>query len=64
MSRIIQITVDTQGETSLRTRGFTGASCRDASRFLEEALGKTTQETLTSEFHQQVSQDSFLRQRE
>lgn len=64
MSRIIQITVNVQGETSLRTRGFTGASCRDASRFLEEALGKTTQETLTSEFHQQVSQDSFLRQRE
>lgn len=64
MRRVIEITINSQGETSLQTKGFSGASCREASQFLEQALGKATSETLTTEFHQQVTQESFLRQRE
>jgi hypothetical protein len=52
MSRIIEITVSPTGVTKLETRGFTGGSCRDASRFLEGALGMRIGEELTAEYHQ------------
>lgn len=51
MSKIIEITVNTKGETTVTTRGFSGSSCRDASKFIEQALGQRMAETLTVEFH-------------
>ena len=48
----IEIIVTSKGETTVTTRGFTGSSCRDASKFIEQALGQQTSETLTAEFHQ------------
>jgi hypothetical protein len=57
MSRMIEITVSSKGETKLETRGFTGTSCRDASRLLEAALGHVTNDQPTAEFYQsQASQ--------
>ena len=53
MSRIIEIIVSPDGQTRVETKGFAGQECREASRFLESALGKLTSETLTAEFHQQ-----------
>jgi hypothetical protein len=53
--KIIEIIVTPQGKTTVQTLGFTGASCRDASRFLEQALGERTSEYLTAEFHQAQS---------
>ncbi len=50
--KMIEITISPTGHTQVATKGFTGSSCRDASRFLEAALGERTGETLTSEFHQ------------
>ena len=32
--------------------GFVGGECREASKFVEQALGKRGQEQLTAEFHQ------------
>jgi hypothetical protein len=57
--RAIEITVDPKGATRIETKGFTGGSCREASRFVEEALGRTTAERLTAAFHagQEVRQD-------
>jgi hypothetical protein len=52
MSKIIEIIVAPNGQPTVKTRGFSGASCRDASRFLEQALGKVAEEKLTAEFHQ------------
>jgi len=48
----IEIIVTPDGKTTVQARGFTGSSCRDASRFLEQALGQRTAERLTTEFHQ------------
>jgi hypothetical protein len=48
----IEIIVSPQGEARVQTKGFTGADCQQASRFLEQALGKRTKEQLTAEFHQ------------
>ena len=52
MSKIIEITINVKGETTVQTKGFSGSSCRDASRFIEQALGQRTSEVLTAEFHQ------------
>ena len=51
MKRIIEIIVTPEGNTSVRTLGFAGSTCRDASRFIEQALGQRTGEQLTAEFH-------------
>lgn len=52
MNRTIEIIVTAKGETTVATKGFAGSSCRDASKFIEQALGQRTTETLTAEFHQ------------
>jgi hypothetical protein len=58
--QIIEITISPAGATTIQTRGFAGSSCRQASEFLEQALGQRTGEQLTSEFyaaqHQPLSQ--------
>ena len=50
--KTIEIIVASDGKTTVQTKGFAGSSCRDASRFLEQALGQRTAEELTAEFHQ------------
>ena len=62
MSKVIEITVDPKGETTVRTSGFVGAGCREASKFVEQALGQRTDETLTAEFHQGQQAGQELRQ--
>ena len=60
--RILEIIVSPTGQSTVQTRGFSGASCRDASRFLEQALGQRVSETLTAEFHQAASTGQVIRQ--
>jgi hypothetical protein len=60
--KIIEIVVSPKGETQIETKGFTGSECREASRFLEQALGKNVHEQLTSEFHQQQTQHQQLQE--
>jgi len=60
--KTIEITVSASGETKVETRGFTGPECREASRFVEQALGRKTAETLTAEFHQGQQACQELRQ--
>lgn len=50
--KTIEITVSASGQTRLETKGFAGSECRQASEFLEKALGRQLGEQLTSEFHQ------------
>ena len=50
--KTIEIIVSPNGQTQVETKGFTGSECRDASRFIEEALGERIDESLTAEFHQ------------
>lgn len=51
MSKVIQVVVSPKGETKVETLGFTGSSCQEASRALEEALGAKTGETLTGDYY-------------
>ena len=48
----IEIVVSPDGKTVIETRGFSGSSCQDATRFLEKALGERIGERLTGEFYQ------------
>lgn len=55
-SPTIEIVVKPDGQTIVETKGFTGATCRDASRFIEQALGQRQNEQLTAEFHLSAAQ--------
>jgi len=55
VNRTIEIVVTPEGKTTVQTLGFAGSSCRDASRFIEQALGHSVAENLTAEFHQSAT---------
>jgi hypothetical protein len=60
--KTIEIVVGPKGETTVETKGFVGAECREASRFVEQALGTRTAEQLTAEFYQAEPARQDLRQ--
>jgi hypothetical protein len=60
--KLIEITVDPRGQTKVETRGFAGGECREASKFIEQALGQPSAETLTAEFYQAQVSDQPLKQ--
>ena len=60
--KTIEITVTPEGATSIKTSGFTGSSCRDASRDLERALGLAGKESLLPEYFQRASTGEQIRQ--
>jgi hypothetical protein len=55
MTRMIEVVVSPTGETTVQTKGYAGADCLQASRFLEETLGVCTTERKTAEFFEQTS---------
>ena len=61
--RNIEIIVAPSGETKVETKGFAGEECREASKFVERALGRQTSEQLTAEFHHATTQN-VARQRQ
>ena len=62
--RIIEVIISPAGETRVETKGFSGTSCRDASRALEQALGSQADEQLTREYFQFTSAKESLEQRQ
>jgi hypothetical protein len=58
----IEITVSPEGATSIKTSGFTGSACRDATRDLERALGVAGKESLLPEYYQRASTGERLQQ--
>ena len=60
--KIIEIIVSPKGETRVETKGFAGTECREASKFVEEALGKRERERMTPEFYQAQSVAQSVRQ--
>ena len=63
MTRIIEVIVSPKGETSIQTKGYAGADCLQASKFLEQALGVVAQDSKTSEFYQTTSTDQHVEQK-
>jgi hypothetical protein len=60
--KFVEITVDSKGQSKVETRGFTGGECREASKFIEQALGQRTAEKLTAEFYQNQTTEQRLKQ--
>jgi len=60
--KTIEITVSPKGETKVETRGFSGGECREASQFVEQALGTRTAEQLSPEFYERQETARELRQ--
>lgn len=58
MNKTIEIIVAPNGQTRVETKGFSGSECRQASEFIEQALGQRQHEHLKAEFHQAQSHRS------
>jgi hypothetical protein len=63
MNRIIEVTVSPKGETSIQTKGYAGADCLQASKFLEQALGVVAKESKTGEFYQAAQSEQRVEQK-
>lgn len=60
--KTIEIIVSPSGQTRVETRGFAGGECRQASQFVEQALGQRLGEQLTPEFYQTQAQQHTARE--
>jgi hypothetical protein len=52
LNKVIEIVVAPNGQSRVETKGFVGSECRQASLFIEQALGQRACELLKPEFHQ------------
>ena len=62
MSKTIEIIISPTGQSRVETKGFAGSECRDASRFIEQAIGQQTNEILKAEFHQAAAAQQQVQQ--
>lgn len=62
MNKTIEIIVAPDGSSRIETKGYSGNSCREASRFMEQALGQSLSEQLKPEFHQSAEQSQHIQQ--
>lgn len=60
--KTIEITVAPDGQSQVETKGFSGAQCQQASRFIEQALGTPVNERLKPEFYVQAENTQQLRE--
>ena len=60
--RIIEVVVSPQGETTVQTKGFAGAECLKASRWIEQALGVAAADQKTSEFFSNTNEEQHVQQ--
>lgn len=58
--KTIEITVTPDGQSRVETKGFVGSECRDASRFVEQALGQQIREQVTAEFYAATTEQQQL----
>lgn len=62
MSKTIEIIVAPNGQTRVETKGFVGSDCRQASQFIERALGQQTDELLKAEFYQATTSQQHMKE--
>lgn len=49
------ITITPDGQSKVEAKGVSGPTCKDLTRSIERALGKTTADQNTAEFHRHAS---------
>lgn len=50
MTKQIEIVIAPDGKSTVTTKGYTGSSCQDASKFLEKALGQVEADKKTADY--------------
>lgn len=60
--KTIEIIVSLTGQTTVQTKGFTGGSCQETSRLIEQALGARQSDERTAEFYLPESQPQSVQQ--
>jgi hypothetical protein len=60
--KTIEIIVSPDGKSHVETKGFVGSECREASRFIERALGQQENEQLTRDFYATQAEQQQLRE--
>ena len=58
--KTIEVIVALNGETRIETKGFSGDSCREASHWIESALGLRLAESRTAEYHLATTQNPLI----
>ena len=61
-TKTIEITISPEGSVSVKTSGFSGSSCKDATRDIERALGVSGPESLLPEYFSRTSTSEQIRQ--
>jgi DUF2997 family protein len=60
--RVIEVVVSPQGEITMQTKGYAGADCLQASKFLEQALGIAATDRKTIEYYQTTRIEQHIQQ--
>ncbi len=58
--KTVEIIVSPEGKTTVETKGFVGAECQRATKFLEQSLGQRASEKLTNEYYIQQTEQQRL----
>ena len=61
--KTIEILINPRGQTTVQARGYTGSLCRDATEFIESALGERVSEQLTPDFYEAIRSKQEVEQR-
>ena len=60
--KTIEVSVSPAGAISIEAEGYTGSSCEEATRFLEEALGLPGQRVRKGEFYRRETRNNNQQQ--
>jgi len=52
--KTIEVVIDQNADVTVSTSGFVGAECKKATADLERALGKTTKDIVTPDYHKRA----------
>lgn len=58
----IEVEIAIDGAVVVKTTGYKGKSCQDATKQLEQALGVVTSDVKTAEYHQTASNQQQSKQ--
>ena len=58
----ITVEVSPEGETEIKVEGHCGPGCKELTRAIEKAIGHTTSDQLTPEFHRSAAQGAQQKQ--
>ena len=62
MPRTIEVVVEPDATVRIRTLGYSGQACCQASKYLEETLGQFSSDRLTNDYFRQIAVANVARQ--